>query len=79
MNLKQAKDYYEHNIIKALTAVAVDGNSGWLLLLETTGKDEGYTLQTALGKDKLYTSLDSLNRDVERILGHHPEMWSYRL
>lgn len=79
MNLAKAKEYFHYDIIKSLSAVSVDGGSGWLLLVETKGKETGYTMQTAIGKDKLYTSLDSLNRDVQRIIGSVPEIWSYRL
>jgi hypothetical protein len=78
MNLAKAKDYAENNMLTGFMAVRVEDDQ-WILHCESRMKPDGYILQTALGKDKVYKTLDALHADVQRILGHSPENWAYRL
>lgn len=78
MKLAQAKEYYKLEVLTAFFALpdpATDG--GWLLVIEGQ-KGNSWTLQTALGDPKVYSTLDSLTKDVQRIIGLIPH-WSFRL
>lgn len=69
MNIKKAKDYYELGVLTAFYAVRDPLKPGnWLLAIE--GKEgRSWTLQTALGKDKSFASLDTLAGEIEEICG----------
>ena len=81
MKLAKAKEYYELDLLTVFTAVKVDDQeSGWILCI--AGKeDRSWTLHTALGKEKVYSTLDSLSADVQRILGDEAKAppWSFKL
>jgi hypothetical protein len=79
MKLAKAKEYFDLGVITSLSAVSAGSEGGWMLCIESKSNAWGNTLQTALGEDKIYATLDSLNRDVERIIGTSPEIWAYRL
>ena len=79
MKLAKAKEYFQLGVITNLSAVSTGFEGGWLLCIESESNAWGNTMQTALGQEKVYATLDSLNRDVERIIGSKPEMWSYKL
>jgi hypothetical protein len=67
MNIKQAIEYYELGIITSIHFVRDPMTTGWLLVAE--GKDDrSWTLQTALGKTKSYSTLDSAVIEAERIV-----------
>ncbi|WP_121169295.1 hypothetical protein [Nitrosovibrio sp. Nv6] len=69
MNIKQAKEYYELGVLTEFSALRDPLTPrGWLLVV--SGKDErSWTLKTALGKDKVFASLDTLIGEVEDISG----------
>lgn len=79
MKLAKAKEYFELGLITSMSAVNAGSEGGWILCIESTSSSWGNTLQTALGDEKIYATLDSLNRDVERIIGARAEIWAYRL
>jgi hypothetical protein len=79
MKLAKAKEYFELGVITSMSAVSLGAAGGWILCVESKSNAWGNTLQTALGEDKVYATLDSLNRDVERIIGSQPDTWAYRL
>jgi len=69
MNIKQAKEYYELGIVTGFSVIRDPLTPrGWLLVV--VGKDErNWTLKTALGKDKVFASLDTLIGEIEEISG----------
>lgn len=68
MNIKQAKEYFEIGAITSFHILRDPMGSGWLLVVETlAGKSS--TLQTALNKDKVFSSLDTLHGEIESIAG----------
>ena len=69
MKLKAAKDYYEMGVLTGFDAVRDPMVPGaWLLAI--SGKEgHSWTLRTALGKDKSFSSLDTLIGQVEEITG----------
>lgn len=68
MELKIAKLYYIDQVLIGFHAVRDPENQGWLLCIEGTN-DKSWTLQTALGKPKTYSTVESLLADVDRIRG----------
>ena len=68
MKVKQAKEYYELGILTGFYAVRDPMTTGWLL--EVVGKqDRSWTLQTAKGEPKTFSSLDTLVGEIESITG----------
>jgi len=68
MKIKQAKEYFELGVITGFSAIKDIEPGGWLLVVE--GKDErSWTLQTALGQPKVFSSLDTLVGEIEKIAG----------
>jgi hypothetical protein len=69
MNVKQAKEYYDLGIISTLHIVRDPMSTGWLLVVETNQVGKSFTLQTALNKDKVFSSLDTVHGEIEHITG----------
>jgi hypothetical protein len=69
MKIKQAKEYYNDGMITGFDAVRDPLTAGaWLLVLN--GKaDRSWTFQTALGKDRSFSKIDTLIGEVESITG----------
>ena len=68
MKVKQAKEYFELGIITGLDAVRDPMGKGWLLVV--VGKEgRSWTLQTAKGESKTFSSLDTLVGEIEAITG----------
>lgn len=68
MNIKQAKEYFELGIIRGFESVRDPMGTGWLLVI--VGKEgRSWTLQTAKGEEKVFSSLDTLMGEVEKIAG----------
>lgn len=68
MNIKHAREYFEMGIIRGFESVRDPLGSGWLLVI--VGKEgRSWTLQTSLGKEKVFFSLDTLVSEVESISG----------
>ena len=66
MQIKQAKEYFKDGMITGFNAVKAPMLTCWLLSI--SGKNEKFwILETALGKDKLFASLDTLIGEVESI------------
>lgn len=68
MKIDKAKDYFkigEITKIRIDRAVLVDG---WIIVLCMRHETESI-LQTSLGKNKIFSSLDSVVSEVERIAG----------
>jgi len=81
MKLAKAKEYYALGLISGLWAVQASSGcvEGWILVLDSSvGQAGSHSLKTALGEEKFYATLDSLNRDVVRIIGSR-QSWSMRL
>lgn len=69
MNVKQAKEYYDLGIIASFHIIHDPMSTGWLLVIETNQVGKSFTLQTALNKDKVFSSLDTLHGEIEHIAG----------
>jgi hypothetical protein len=69
MKLKQAKEYFDLGVLTGFDAVRDPLRPGsWLLSI--SGKDgRNWTLQTALGHERSFSSLDTLIGQVEDITG----------
>lgn len=69
MKIKDAREYYELGILRGFYAVRDPLVSGsWLLCIE--GENErSWTLQTAKGGVKSFSSLDTLVGEIESITG----------
>jgi hypothetical protein len=68
MNIKKAVEYFELGLIRGFHTVHEPLGAGWLLVI--AGPDgRSWTLQTAKGEDKVYSSLDTLIGEVEKISG----------
>lgn len=69
MQIKQAKEYFELGVVTGFYAVRDPLSAGnWLMVIE--GKQgNSWTLQTKLGKEKSFSSLDTLMGQVEDIAG----------
>lgn len=66
MKIKQAKEYYELGVLTAFHAVQDIEPGKWVLAIE--GKEgRSWTLETALGKTKVFSSLDTLAGEVAEI------------
>ena len=69
MKLAKAKEYHELGLLKSFAAVRVDDTeAGWLLTIEGP-EGRSWTMKTALGQDKVYSTLDTLSTEVQRIFG----------
>jgi hypothetical protein len=75
MKVSQAREYMQLGVLTGFHAVR--DPDGWLLVVEGQ-EGRSWTLQTALGKDKLYSTLDSLDAEVLRISGSGLS-WSLKL
>lgn len=73
MKLAKLKEYYSLGLIDGVSAVPTDG--GWLLCVDSKSNPYGLTVKTALGEEKVYSTLDSLDRDVQRVTGS-PQSWN---
>lgn len=68
MNIKQAKEYFELGIIRGFESVRDPLSTGWMLVI--VGKEgRSWTLETAKGEEKVFSSLDTLMGEVEKIAG----------
>ena len=68
MKIKDAKEYYELGVLIGFDAVRDPMAPGWLLVV--SGREgRSWTLETALGGSKVYSTLDSLVVEIERITG----------
>ncbi|BBP02503.1 hypothetical protein [Sulfuriferula nivalis] len=70
MKINQAKAYFELGIITKFYAVRDIEPGCWILCIEGQ-QDKNWTLQTALGKTKVFATLDTLTREIETIMGSH--------
>ena len=69
MKIKQAKEYYEMDVLTDFDAIRDPLNEGnWLLVIG--GKNgRSWTAQTSVGETKSYARLDTLVSDIETISG----------
>lgn len=69
MKIKQAKEYFELDVLTGFDAIKDPLNEGnWLLVIG--GKNgRSWTAQTSLGETKSYARLDTLVSDIEAISG----------
>lgn len=69
MKIKNAKEYYELGVLTGFDAVRDPlASSAWILSI--SGKDgRSWTLETAKGDVKSFSSLDTLVGEVESITG----------
>lgn len=69
MKIKQAKEYFHLGVLTGFDAVRDPLTQGsWCLVI--SGKNgHSWTLQTALGHDRSFSSLDTLVGQVEDITG----------
>jgi hypothetical protein len=68
MDLKKAKDYYELDALTGFDIVKDPTTPGWLLVA-IGQEDRFWTMETALKKTKIYSSIDSAMTEIERITG----------
>ena len=77
MKLAKAKEYYRLGLVTGFACVPAD--TGWMLHVDCPKVSaEGALIETALGQNKVYVSLDSLSRDVERI-GNVAQAWAFKI
>lgn len=70
MKIADAKHYFELDVIKKCYIVRDPLTPGnWLLVIELTNGDSK-TLQTALGKDRSFSSLDTIAAQMEGMFGN---------
>ena len=68
MQIKQAKEYFDLGVITAFHAVRDLKPGCWILSI--AGRDDRqWTLETARGEVKIFSSLDTLAGEVEKIAG----------
>lgn len=69
MQLKEAIEYFKISEIRGFSAIPYPMQAGsWLL--ELAGREgRTYTMQTARGESKAYSTLDTVAKEVERIAG----------
>jgi hypothetical protein len=74
MKIKQAKEYYELDVLTGFSAIKDPQHEGhWLLVIG--GKNErSWTAQTSLGETKSYARLETLISDIETISGRVSEL-----
>jgi hypothetical protein len=66
MQIKQAKEYYTDGLITGFNVVKQPMSNYWVLSI--SGKNgKIWILETALGQDKAFASLDTLIGEVESI------------
>jgi hypothetical protein len=70
MKIAKAKEYFNLGFIRNFAAVACGSEPGFMLIFECDHSAYGQELETALGKTKIYATLDSLAADVDRIRGY---------
>lgn len=69
MNMKKAKEYMGLGILNKFHALRDPLAAGsWLMIIEDA-KGNSWTLETALGEAKSFSSLDTLVRQGEEIFG----------
>lgn len=68
MKIAKAKEYFELGLLKSFAAVRVDDPEGWMLTIEGP-ESRSWVMKTALGQDKVYSTLDTLSTEVQRIFG----------
>lgn len=76
MNLAEAKDYFKLDLFVGFHAIKDPLSEGWMLVFEGA-KERSWVMQTALGKDKIYSTMDSLNQDVGRVMGRPIFQWTH--
>lgn len=69
MDMQKARDFFEVGAIVSFGAVRNPMGKGWLLSVKGKGMNDTWTLMTALGKPKVFSSLDTLVGQVEQITG----------
>jgi hypothetical protein len=69
MRLKQAKEYFDLGVLTGFHAVRDPLSPGcWLMVIEGT-QGNSWTLETALGQPKSFSSVDTLIGQIEDIGG----------
>jgi hypothetical protein len=69
MNIKKAVEYFDLGMIRGFFSVRESSQgAGWLLVI-VGPDDRSWTLKTAKGDDKVFSSLDTLMGEVEKISG----------
>jgi len=71
MDLSKAKDYFALGVVGGFSAHRVPMGKGWHLVIAGRGARSGerWTLETARGELKVFSSLEALVSEVERIAG----------
>jgi len=68
MNIKKAREYFELGVIQSFEVFRAPMTTGWLI--QIVGKEgQTWVIQTALGVDKIYASLDTLVGEIQNITG----------
>jgi hypothetical protein len=79
MNINQARDYYSIGVITRIIIIPAVMENGFHLSIYMNKSLDSVLLQTAIGHDKLYKSLDSAASDIWRIVGYPANMISYNV
>lgn len=70
MNIKTAKDYYRDGLITCIDVLLEPMSDGcYFVSLGNRSTGRQWNLQTALGATKVYSTADSVLKDVQRITG----------
>jgi hypothetical protein len=73
MNIKEAKGFFQHGIIRQFRADPEPMGRGWMLVfVKNGGGDELF--ETALGHPRVFSSLDTLVNTVRDIGGRVPSV-----
>jgi hypothetical protein len=77
MNINQARDYFSKGIIAKIYITPAVLEEGYQIVLHEKTGFNGSVLETAIGKPKVYKSLNSANSDIMRISGSSPGSISF--
>ena len=67
MQIKQAREYFDLDLIQSIRIQTSPIDKGFTVLF--VGKDKEWLLETALLKTKLFTSLDTVYKEIKSVIG----------
>ena len=77
MKVNQAKEYYDLGLVTGFDAVKMP-ERGWSLIVYGPS-ERSWMLETALGKEKVYSTFEAVNLEINRITGFIPPVWSFKI
>jgi len=76
MKLSQAKEYFELHLVVGFEVLLEPMQEGCYYLLVKGTVERSWVLDTAMGQRKVYSSADSVLRDISRITGRQSSGFS---